>query len=188
MGPHRDPKQHARDSTGIPSKMLAGRGLGEGSLAKGMEFNRHSYQNASRTEPEESLANAFNSLKMSSKCRQDEDSEVKQPASEIALQIARAKLATGFLFTFVLRKPWRPRVQESSLRMELLHRLLGPSLLLVSYLNKNPYGFLRNALSVSLSLFPASLSSHSSLSVSLSFLSLLSLTCLLYTSPSPRDS
>ena len=40
---------------------------------------------------------------MSSKCRQDEDSEVKQPASAIALQIARAKLATSFLFKFVLK-------------------------------------------------------------------------------------
>ena len=40
---------------------------------------------------------------MSSKCRQDEDSEVKQPASEIALQIARAKLVTGLLFKFVLK-------------------------------------------------------------------------------------
>ena len=103
MGPHRDPKQNACNSTGIPSKIPAGRGLGEGSLAKGMGFNSHSYRNASRTEPEESLANALNSLKMFSKCRQDEDSEVKQPASEIALQIARAKLATGFLFKFVLK-------------------------------------------------------------------------------------
>ena len=78
--------------------MLAGRGLGEGSLAKGMEFSRHSYQNASKAEPEDSLASALNPLKMSSKCRQDEDSEVKQPASEIASQIARAKLANGVLF------------------------------------------------------------------------------------------
>ena len=67
MGTHRDPKQDACNSTRIPSKMLAGRGLGEGSPAKGMEFNRHSYQNASRTEPEGSLANAFNSIRISSK-------------------------------------------------------------------------------------------------------------------------
>lgn len=67
MGPHRDPKQDACNSTGIPSKMLAERGLGEESLAKGMEFNRHSHQNASRTKPEGSLANALNSIRTSSK-------------------------------------------------------------------------------------------------------------------------